>query len=86
MEIKIGDTLISKPNPNRKTFPPFEGDVYEVTKIEIYPFSVFYRLRKKGNENMHVFHNNKGDILYIWNFFYTKAEWREKQIDSILND
>ena len=23
---------------------------------------------------------------YIWDFFYSPAEWRDKQIDSILND
>jgi hypothetical protein len=32
------------------------------------------------------YHNDINGSLYIYNWFYTAAEWRDKQIDSILED
>ena len=43
-------------------------------------FSDYYIFKIEGSYFSSVVH----DPYYIGNYFYTKAEWRQKQIDSII--
>ena len=86
MDNKIGDLLLCK-----KDFLVFEkGRFYKVKEIKIHGS----QYGKKStisfeNETYLLWYNN--DFLtnldyYVWEYFYTTAELREIQIDSILND
>jgi hypothetical protein len=85
--IKEGDILISKKtSENLDYFPLINGEICKV--IKVYGTNTIhanFNIQKKDGYKF-LLHNDKQGSLYIWNWFYTKAEWRDKQIDSILND
>lgn len=66
------------------------GDTCEIFNIEEYDFGkagiikYFHIVNKRDNSTTFLLHTREGGDLYIWNYFYTKAELREQQIDSIL--
>jgi hypothetical protein len=40
----------------------------------------------KGDNGDYTIMSNDRTFFYIWDYFYSAAEWREKQINSILED
>jgi hypothetical protein len=86
MTIKIGDILIAKKTSETLDyFPLVKGEICKVITVgRSYDFCD-YQIEKKDGYKF-LLHNDKQGSLYICNWFYTQAEWREKQIDSILND
>ena len=75
--VKQGDKLICKKYYPRITVSFFENQTYSIFEVKgdvITVLSQKFSFTKKGYRE------------YIWDYFYTQAEWREKQIDSILND
>ena len=66
-----------------------EGDCYEVVDINNASFILnIISVRNAGTklyDNFVSFNKTKGKYkTYIWNYFYTPAEWRDKQLESIL--
>jgi hypothetical protein len=59
-----------------------EGWYYEITEYPLY-------MHVAGNDNwLHVFRKDITDseYLYIYDWFYSTAELRQKQIDSVINE
>lgn len=93
-KIKKGQKLVCKTN-----IPPGHSDlsnlytpnnVYEILRINLDNLStngrVFYIIScDKSNIYSYVF-SNATNYSYIWDYFYTLAEWRDLQIDSIFED
>ena len=55
-----------------------KGKVYETDLGSVFSYDDYYRIRDDSG--------SKVDINYLKTRFMTLAEWRDKQIDSILYD
>jgi len=83
--IKVGDKLIYTTHKMCYAYSEFfsEGDICIITKQEI---NQNYYVYNTESGKFGYFHNDEYDALYIHNWFYTLAEWRERQINSILDE
>ena len=91
MDNKIGDFLLCKKDYiNNSNILVFKiNKCYQITRlikllnntiiVEIYSSVLSPRLWYRNDDSSNV-------NLYVWTYFYTTAELREMQIDSILND
>ena len=82
--IKEGNKLICRKTvleafSNKELF--IEGNEYEIIYIGIKTILVKDNLKQEWH-----FTIEENDPAYIWKTFIPIAEWRNKQIDSILND
>jgi hypothetical protein len=82
--IKEGNKLICRKTvldefSNQELF--IEGDEYEIIYAGVYIISIDDNLKQEWH-----FTIEENDPAYIWKTFIPIAEWRDKQIDLILND
>jgi len=90
--IKVGDYLLCKEDfrPSTIVSEQLEKDkLYQVKKISkvgehevIYFYDIIFCLWYKNDH----FFSTEGEKWYIWKYFYTPAELRQKQIDSVINE
>ncbi len=91
--IEIGKKLVCKKSSVLHDPWPIiikKGEVYVITDITNISIIINIVSPRNGNiiyDNYYSFSKNRGKYKdYIWDFFYSPAEWRDKQINSILND
>ena len=90
MEKTVIVELICKKSFNDGTMSLFEGLVYKGSK-KTDEYGDYYVIYNHSRDDFQIFKPTyekiEADIVdypCILEYFYTKAEWREKQIDSIL--
>jgi hypothetical protein len=89
--IKEGDTLIFKSNSAAlydSEYRQYEGDIC-ICKIVIHDkidSSIEFKIKNTRNNREYFYHNDSKGVFYIYNYYYTLAEWRNQQIDKILED
>ena len=88
-KIVIVEFICKKSFTNKNTISLFEGLVYKARKgTDVY--GDYYVIYNDAGDDFQIFdptyeknEANSEEYPCILEFFYTKAEWREKQIDSI---
>jgi N-acetyl-gamma-glutamylphosphate reductase len=84
--IKEGDILIAKKTSETLDYIPLvKEEICKVIGVGKSNDFCDYRIQKKDGYKFFL-HSEKEGSLYIFNWFYTMAEWRDKQINSILDD
>jgi len=87
---KIGDFLLCKEDFYYKEKLIYEkGKCYQISNFELGRNIIVHFVNCEyalWYENEEVKLDTDYEHWYIWKYFYTLAEWRDKQIDNILDD
>ena len=83
--INRGDSLYFKPNPTKENRLEILKTIPDGTEFEILSYNGTHITIKLNKRDLHfsILHDA---YYYIWDWFYTKAELRDKRINQILED